>query len=154
MLRSAGMGLAKAGAKGDTGPAGPIGPQGERGLTGPQGPAGAKGDAGAAGPQGITGPQGPTGPAAQTLLGTVTIAETAVIAIGAGIRRVTLSTPAAWGVKAGDDLVAFAVSIPSAAYSLHDVVVTGTNTISIGVSAPLLAVGAGYSITARIRRFT
>lgn len=93
-------------------------------------------------------------PAVPVLLGTITIAETATIAITAGIRRVSITTPTAWNIKAGDDIAVFAATLPSTAYALHDVVVTGPNTITVGVSAPLLAVGAGYSITAQVRRFT
>jgi hypothetical protein len=86
------------------------------------------------------------------LLGTITLAQTAAIAISAGTRRLTVSTPLAWNVRAGDDLALFPVSIP-AGYATHDVAVTADNTISVGLTAPLLAIGASYSIQCRVWRF-
>ncbi|MEG8054668.1 hypothetical protein QP185_18265 [Sphingomonas aerolata] len=41
----------------------------------------------------------------------MTIAQTATVAIGAGIRRMVVSIPTSWGVVAGDPLIA----LPSAA---------------------------------------
>lgn len=87
-----------------------------------------------------------------TLLGNITIAETALITITAGARRVTVTTPAGYGVTAGQNLIVFPVSVPSGLYATHDVIATGPNTISVGISAPLLAVGASYSITCRLVR--
>ncbi|PZT91974.1 hypothetical protein [Sphingomonas sp.] len=96
---------------------------------------------------------GAQGKDATTLLGTVTLTETAAqVAISAGTRRLTITTPSAWGVKVGDDLVVSPVSVP-AGYATHDVTVTGPNTITVGLTAPLLAVGASYSIQCRVRRF-
>lgn len=96
---------------------------------------------------------GAPGKDATTLLGTVTLTEAAaLVAISAGTRRVTVSTPVAWGVKVGDDLVVSPVSVP-AGYATHDVTVTGPNTITVGLTAPLLAAGASYSIQCRVRRF-
>lgn len=93
------------------------------------------------------------GPPATTLLGTITLTETAaLVAISAGTRRVSVVTPDAWGVKAGDDLMISPVSIP-AGYATHDVVVVEPNRISVGLTAPLLAVGVKYSIQCRLRRF-
>ncbi len=97
---------------------------------------------------------GAPGKDATTLLGTVTLTETAaLVAISAGTRRLTITTPAAWGVKVGDDLTVSPVSVP-AGYATHDVTVTGPNTISVGLTAPLLAIGATYSITCRLRRLS
>lgn len=87
-----------------------------------------------------------------TLLGTITVAETAVLAITAGARRVTVTTPAGYGVAVGQNLLVFPVSVPSGLYATHDVIATGANTISVGISAPLLAVGASYSIQCRLVR--
>lgn len=122
------------------------------------GPRGPKGDTGAAGIAGITGTQGPTGPAGApatnpaTLLGTITISETAMVAITAGARRVTVATPSAWGVSTGQNLLIFPVSVPSGAYATHDVIPTAANTLSVGVTAPLLMVNASYSIQCRLVR--
>jgi hypothetical protein len=94
----------------------------------------------------------PNPSASPVLLGTITISETAVIAIQAGIRRVTITTPAGWGVKTGQNLLIFPVSVPSGAYATHDVIPTANNTISVAVGAPLLSVGASYSIQCRLVR--
>jgi hypothetical protein len=85
-------------------------------------------------------------------LGSITIAESATLAINAGQRRVSITTPTAWGIKAGQALAAYPLALPSAAYATHDVVATGDNTITVGLTAPLLAIGASYSITARLVR--
>ncbi|KQM37612.1 hypothetical protein [Sphingomonas sp. Leaf10] len=93
------------------------------------------------------------GPPATTLLGTVTLTETATtVAISAGTRRLSIATPESWGVKAGDDLVVAPVSVPSG-YATHDVTVTAPNLISVGLTAPLIAIGQKYSIQCRLRRF-
>lgn len=95
---------------------------------------------------------GAPGKDATTLLGTVTLTEAAaLVAISAGTRRVTITTPAAWGVKVGDDLIVNPIAVP-AGYATHDVTVTGPNTITVGLTAPLLAIGASYSIPCRLRR--
>ncbi|KQM92237.1 hypothetical protein ASE70_15090 [Sphingomonas sp. Leaf22] len=93
------------------------------------------------------------GPPATTLLGTVTLTEAAaLVAISAGTRRLIVATPETWGVKPGDDIAVSPISIP-AGYATHDVAVAGPNSLSVGVTAPLLAIGAKYSIQCRVRRF-
>lgn len=119
---------------------------------------GTKGDTGAAGIAGMTGAQGPAGPAGApatnpaSLLGTITLSETATVAITAGTRRITVTTPSAWGVAAGQNLLIFPVSVPNTAYATHDVIATAANTLSIGLTAPLLAVMASYTIQCRLVR--
>lgn len=96
---------------------------------------------------------GAPGKDAATLLGTLTLTETAaLVAISAGTRRLIIATPSAWGVKVGDDLIVSPQAAP-AGYATHDVVVTGPDKISVGITAPLLAIGASYSIQCRVRRF-
>jgi hypothetical protein len=87
------------------------------------------------------------------ILGTVTLAESATVAISAGTRRLTITTPTAWNVVAGQNLLLFPVSVPSGGYATHDVIATAANIISVGLTAPLLAIGASYSIPARLARF-
>ncbi len=94
----------------------------------------------------------PTIPAGNTLLGTVTLSENALVAISAGVRRLTMTTPTNWGVAPGQNLLLFATSLPSGSYATHDVIATAANTIQVGLTAPLLAIGASYSITARLVR--
>lgn len=104
------------------------------------------------GKDGSNGTNGTSGASGATLLGTITVAENALIAITAGARRVTVTTPAGYGVIAGQNLMVFPISVPSSLYATHDVIATGPNTISVGISAPLLAVGASYSIQCRLVR--
>lgn len=140
------------------GPQGPAGPQGKQGVKGdtgsqgPTGPTGATGATGATGPTGQTGATGAKGDPGATLLGSITVAETILVAVGSGARRVTITTPTAWGVTAGQALIAFATTVPTSAYAVHDVIATGANTISVAVSTPALAVAASYSIPCRIVR--
>ncbi len=88
---------------------------------------------------------------ASAILGSITIAQTATVAISAGTRRMVVTIPASWGVVAGDPLVA----LPSAAivgYAVHDVVAVSATSLSIGITAPLLVIGASFSIPCRIAR--
>lgn len=143
------------GAKGDTGAqgiAGSNGAKGDRGDVGQQGLQGAKGDKGDAGAQGQTGATGAKGDNASILLGTLNVSETATVALTAGARRVTISTPSTWGVVTGQSLLIVPVSIPTGNYAVHDVAVKSDNTISVGVTAPLLSVGMSYTIPCRVFR--
>lgn len=88
---------------------------------------------------------------ASAILGSITIAQTATVAISAGTRRMVVAIPASWGVVAGDPLIA----LPTAAvtgYAVHDVVAVSATSLSIGITAPLLAIGASFSIPCRIAR--
>jgi hypothetical protein len=94
---------------------------------------------------------GAPGKNASAILGSITIGQTATVAISAGTRRIVVTIPASWGVVAGDPLVA----LPSAAvagYAVHDVVAVSATSLSIGITAPLLAIGASFSIPCRIAR--
>lgn len=99
------------------------------------------------------GDKGDTGLSGATLLGTVTLSETAqLISINAGTRRVTITTPTAWGVTPGQNLLLFPVAVPNASYATHDVIATAANTLSIGLTTPAIALLASYSISARLVR--
>lgn len=94
---------------------------------------------------------GAVGKNAAAVLGSVTITQTATVAISAGTRRMVVTIPTSWGVVAGDPLVAF----PGAAiagYAVHDVVAVSPTSLSIGITAPLLGIGASFSIPCRIAR--
>lgn len=152
-VRSLGYGIrGPAGAKGDTGATGITGMTGAQGQQGSTGSQGVKGDTGTQGIQGNQGPAGAPATNPATLLGTVTLSETAAVAITAGTRRLTLTTPTTWGVTAGQNLLIFPVSVPSGAYATHDVIATGANTISVGLTAPLIAVLSSYTIQCRLVR--
>lgn len=94
---------------------------------------------------------GAPGKNASTILGSVTIAQTATVAISAGTRRMVVTIPASWGVVAGDPLIALP-STAVAGYAVHDVVAVSATSLSIGITAPLLAIGASFSIPCRIAR--
>ena len=139
------------GPKGDTGSAGPkgdTGSTGPKGDTGSQGATGATGGVGPQGPIGLTGSTGPAGTPGNTLIGTATITETAVVAITAGVRKVTVSVP---GVVTTGNYLLFPTGVTPVGYSLGlDVVCTATNVLTVSITAPLLALGASYSIPCRV----
>lgn len=94
---------------------------------------------------------GGPGKNASAILGSVTITQTATVAISAGTRRMIVAIPASWGVVAGDPLIALP-STAMAGYAVHDVVAVSATSLSIGITAPLLAIGASFSIPCRIAR--
>lgn len=94
---------------------------------------------------------GAAGKNASAILGNITIAQTAAVAISAGTRRMVVTVPASWGVVAGDPLIALP-STAIAGYAVHDVVAASPTSLSIGITAPLLAIGASFSIPCRIAR--
>jgi len=106
---------------------------------------------GASGKDGKDGTNGTDGRNASALLGTVNLTQTATVAISAGTRRLLLTIPATWGVVAGDPLMALPSSTV-AGYAVHDVVAVSPTSISVGFTAPLLAIGASFTIPLRIAR--
>lgn len=80
-------------------------------------------------------------------LGTVTIAQTAVVAILSGIRNVTLT--GVTGVKKNDDVMLFPVDAMLAGYSLGAPATPADGTLVVPVNGPALALGASYSIPCR-----
>lgn len=164
------------GSTGATGATGSQGPKGDTGATGSQGIQGAKGDTGSTGSAGaaatiaagtVTKNAPGTSPtvtnsgtsSAATFnfglpiglqgvqLGTITLAETAVVAITAGPRIVTFTLA---GVIAGEPLEIFAISAMPAGYGIFGAVATAANTIQVTLMVPLLAIGASYSIPCKI----
>jgi hypothetical protein len=91
--------------------------------------------------------EGPPGTNAITLIGTAAVAETATIAISAGVRAVTVNVP---GVVVGGAYQVVATSAPPAGYALHDAFPSSANTLKVNVTAPLLAIGASYSIPIKV----
>lgn len=117
-------------------------PELARGPAGKDGKDGAKGD---------TGAKGDAGAAATTLLGTLTITETATVAIAAGLRRVTVTTPAAWGVAVGQDILLCPTGLV-AGYAVHNAIVTAANMLQVTLTVPLISIGVTYTIACRARR--
>lgn len=96
--------------------------------------------------------KGDAGVSATSLLGTVTLGETALVVISAGTRRLSVTVPSGWGLAVGQDIAVFPQTVP-AGYATHDAYVVNATTISVGLTSPLIALGASYSITCRVRRF-
>lgn len=133
--------------KGETGAKGEQGPAGAAStVPGPVGPQGIKGDTGSAGPQGAIGPQGPSG---ATMLNDVTLAQTAVIAIALGPRQLTVST----NCIAGDRLLMTPLTAVPVGYMLGDARCSANGAMVASLYAPLLAIGANYSITVKVTAF-
>lgn len=162
------------GERGAQGDMGPIGRTGETGERGPEGMRGATGNPGASGtieigtvtsgapgtsvtvtnrgtPQAaildIQIPRGMPGPSSKVSLGTITLAQNALVAITAGVRTLTLPLQ---GVLAGDDLTIHPVGPLPAGYAIHGIAATAANTVQVTLTAPLLAIGASYSIPCRV----
>lgn len=91
------------------------------------------------------------GKGASSYLGTVTIGQTATVAIQANVRRLVVTIPASLGVAPGDSLYA-APTAAFAGYVLHDVVAVSATSLNIGLTAPLLALGATFAIPCRLFR--
>lgn len=90
---------------------------------------------------------------ASAYLGTIAVGQTATVAIAAGPRRLALSISADLGVAAGDPLY-LAPTQALAAYVIHDVVAVSSTQLSIGLTGPLLAIGASFSISCKLFRLT
>ncbi|MFS0736925.1 collagen-like protein [Sphingomonas sp. 1P06PA] len=124
-----------------------------------KGAKGDKGDTGPTGAAGATGSQGAVGPAGATLVGTVTLAQTATVAIALGIREVTVALA---GTVKGGRYLAFcdsyrlngAASVVGrpAGYALIDAVCNTAGQITISLNAPLLAIGNSYALTCSVVR--
>ncbi len=91
----------------------------------------------------------PTIPVGNTLVGTVTITETASIAILAGTRKVTV---AATGAVVGGNYELFPVGATPAGYAISDVVATAANVLQVTMIVPAIVLGGSYSIPCRLVR--
>jgi len=149
-VRSLGYGIrGEAGAAGIAGMTGATGPKGDTGAQGATGAQGVKGDTGAQGTQGIPGIQGATGPSGSTLVGTATLAESGLITLALGVRRVTTTLA---GTVTTASYVAVPISAPPAGYSVQDCVCSTAGQITVGLLVPVLTVAGSYSIPVRIYR--
>lgn len=82
-------------------------------------------------------------------LNDIEISQRATVALQAGVRTVTI---AAEGVKTGDALLALPKTDLPAGYAVLNAVASATNSVKVTVLAPLLAIGASYSIACRLVR--
>jgi len=96
---------------------------------------------------GPMGPMGPAGPSARVELPSVTIAETATIAINAGIRSINLSCP---GLFKDEAVFITAVSAVPAGYMIGHCQAISDGTLNVRLLVPLIALGASYSITCKV----
>lgn len=83
-------------------------------------------------------------------VGTVTLAETALVAISAGVRALTFTVS---GVAAGEPLEIYPNAALPTGYGIFGVIATAANTVQVTLIAPLLAIGASYSIPCKIIAF-
>lgn len=88
-----------------------------------------------------------TGPSPLVTLGTVVVTQVAAIALSAGIRSVTLTVQ---GVQKDDNILLLPAAALPAGYAIHNVVATAANTLQVTFFAPLLAIGASFSINCRV----
>lgn len=144
------------GPRGNTGPAGAQGPKGDTGAQGPKGDVGATGPQGPAGPKGDTGATGPAGAAAPTsgrlqLIGNVTISETLLLALGAGMRRKVLALS---GVTTADRLMYAAITPCQAGCEAVNVYATAANQVTVAYNTPALGIGAVVEIPIAVYRVT
>lgn len=119
-----------------------VGPSGTQGIQGIQGPPGNNGTSGINGTNGVN-------TTSNVLVGTITLTETAVVAIAAGVRKLTVSL--AGTVTTGNYLV-FPASATPTGYALHDAICQTNGQITVSLTAPFLAVLASYSIPCRVVR--
>lgn len=80
-------------------------------------------------------------------VGTVTLAESAVVALSAGVRALTFTVA---GVIAGEPLQIFPNAGLPAGYGIFGAIATAANAVQVTLIAPLLAIGASYSIPCKI----
>ena len=84
-------------------------------------------------------------------LSNVTIAESAVVAIAAGVRKVTIT--GVTGIVAGDRVMLSPIAATPAGYAIADVVATATGTLQVTLTVPLIALGGSYSIVCKVAVF-
>lgn len=112
-----------------------------------------KGAPGAPGSPGTPGSPGAAGPSALVPLPNITIAQTAAVAIAAGVRTVRIA--GITGLLA-NDLVLLSPqasggnSTLPAGYAIHSAVAVANGTLEVSLTAPLLAIGASYSIVCKL----
>lgn len=98
-------------------------------------------------PAGKEGPRGPIGPSAVVPLGNITISQTAAIAIAAGIRSLNFSVP---GLLKDDNVLVFPSAALPAGYAIHGAIALANGSLQVTLTAPLLAIGATFSIPCRV----
>lgn len=106
-----------------------------------------KGPKGDTGIQGAKGDQGAAGPIGAVLVGTVTLAETGLVTLSLGVRRLTVSLA---GTLTAGSYIAIPVAAPPTGYSVQDAYCSSANQITVGLIVPALGIASSYSISVRI----
>jgi hypothetical protein len=86
------------------------------------------------------------GPGSLVVLGTVTIGQTATLAIAAGIRTISVSVA---GLVAGENVILQPTATPPAGYLLG-LPTARPGILDVPVYAPAMIINASYSISARV----
>lgn len=95
--------------------------------------------------------RGDRGSSAATVLGTCVVAQNAAVAISAGVRTVTINNVS--GVKKDDRIILFPLAALPTGYLLQPVAVASADgVLRVNLIAPLLSLGASYSITCQVVR--
>lgn len=85
------------------------------------------------------------------LVGTLAVAQTAVIAIGAGWRKVAITVSSGLGLTTGQSIILLPNATLTDGYSVAtNAYVASSTSVEIMVFAPLLAIGASYSFVMKI----
>lgn len=87
------------------------------------------------------------GPGSLIDLGTVTIGQTATIAIASGVRTVTVTVN---GLLAGDRVLLAPLTVFPGGYLVGQPVARAANTLDVQVFAPALVIGTAYSFQAKV----
>ena len=110
-------------------------------------PSGQPGTAGITGSTGPAGAVGAAGPSSMISLGTVTIAQTATVAIALGPRAVTVALA---GCAAGERIVVTPTAAVPVGYGILDASCYVANSLTVNVYGPALALGASYSFGVKV----
>lgn len=97
----------------------------------------------------VTGLQAAIDAKGPIIVGQVTIAETSLITLALGVRRVTVALT---GTVTTGAYVAVPVSAPPAGYSIQDCYCSINGQITVGLIVPALGIATNYSIPVRIFR--
>lgn len=77
----------------------------------------------------------------------IAVAQTATIALTAGLRDITVSVP---GLAVGAACDVLALARPPTNYAFHNAWCETAGVLSVRISAPLLALGASFSIPCKL----
>lgn len=85
------------------------------------------------------------------LVGTLTVAQTAVISINAGWRKVVVTISSGLGLTTGQSIILTPNASLTDGYSVAtNAYVASSTSVEVMVSAPLLGIGASYSFVMKI----